>query len=378
MLLFPQVRVLFEEGIRINQGVMAKKITSKDIARLAGVSQSTVSRALNPDTSWRISPRKREEIRALCHKFGVMPSRSVKKYAFERTHRIAFIFGAMERDLNGTGRSSFIRNMCDILQASGYILELIRLDYSPEKQVQNVRRILNSGTADVYIVGAGMLNGQSLELLHKNSTRLILTLNEEIVRNPYPDHRWLSYFSFSSKEARNQAFAAIPPEHRRNILFFGRDSNSSRIKVENIRQMLKDSKDSSARVDALLHPSEKFIPSDLICRVASNFLFEHAEVLDNYTTFWCEGLCALSLCDHLTRRGRVPGRDFTIISHLDYGKLIPPVDPGINLIARNIDFEAQKLCEQVLRLIDDPQPENVVFKAVYLPANSIKSNSPDF
>ena len=357
---------------------MAKKITSEDIARLAGVSQSTVSRALNPDTSWRISLRKREEIRALCHKFGVMPSRSVKKYAFERTHRIAFIFGAMERDLNGTGRSSFIRNMCDILQASGYILELIRLDYSPEKQVKNVRRILNSGTADVYIVGAGMLNGQSLELLHRNSTRLILTLNEEIVRNPYPDHRWLSYFSFSNRNARIQAFAAIPPEHRRKILFFGRDSNSSCIKIENIRQMLKDSKDSSACVDTLLHPAEKFIPSDLICRVASNFLFEHAEVLDNYTTFWCEGLCALALFDHLTRRGRVPGRDFTLISHLNYGKLIPPVEPGINLIARNIDLEAQKLCEQVLRLIDDPQPENVVFNAVYMPANSVKSNSPDF
>ena len=203
-------------------------------------------------------------------------------------------------------------------------------------------------------------------------------LNEEIVRNPYPDHRWLSYFCFSSKEACSQAFAAIPAEHRRKILFFGRDSYSSRIKVENIRQLQKESKDSPACVDFLLHPEEKFIPTDLICRVASNFLFEHAEVLDNYTTFWCEGLCALALCDHLSRRGRVPGKDFTVISHLDCGKLIPPVEPGINLIARNIDLEAQKICEQVLRLIDDPQPESVVFKAVYQPANYIKSNSSDY
>ena len=348
---------------------MSRKITSKDIAKLAGVNQSTVSRALNPDTAWRISLRKREEIRSLCHKLGVMPSRSVKKYSFERTRRIAWIFGAMERDLNGIGRNVFIRNMCDRLQASGYILELIRLDYSPEKQVKNVRQILNSSMADVYIVGARMLNGQSLDLLHKNSTRLILTLNEEMSRNPYPDHHWLSYFSYSNSDACSQAFCAIPPEHRQKILFFGRQSRSSEIKIENIRTLLAKTGDFCGTADSLLHPADKFIPADFVCRTAENFLLERVSEIEKYSTFWCEGLCSLALYDLLCRRGKTPGKDFTMIANSDYGKMIPPPEPGINLIARNIDLEVEKLCEQVFRLIDDPQPENTVFKAVYLPAN---------
>jgi DNA-binding LacI/PurR family transcriptional regulator len=353
----------------VSSDFMQKKITSREIAQLAGVHQSTVSRALNPDTAWRISLRKREEIRNLCRQYGVLPSRSVKKYAFERTRRIAWIFGAMERDLNGLGRSAFIRNMCDILQASGYILELIRLDYRPEKQVKNVRKILNSGMADVYIVGARMLNGQSLELLHKNSTRLILTLNEEIFRTPYPDYHWLSYFYFNNSEAFGQAFAAIPPEHRRKILYFGRDICSSEIKIENIRRLLHKTGSPEDTLSSLFHPGDQCVPTEMLCRIAGNFLLEHEKILKEYTTFWCEGLCAYPLYDHLRRLGRIPGRDFTVITHGDYGKLIPPAENAFNVIARNIDLEAEKLCEKILSLVDNPQPENTLFKAVFIPAN---------
>ena len=92
---------------------MTKRITSTDIARLAKVSRSTVSRALNPDTCWRISPGKCEEIRGLCRKYGVMPSRAAQKNRPKQTRRIAFVMGAMERDLSNPGAGAMIRRMCD-------------------------------------------------------------------------------------------------------------------------------------------------------------------------------------------------------------------------------------------------------------------------
>ena len=186
---------------------MAKRITSTDIARLAGVSRSTVSRALNPDTCWRISPGKCEEIRGLCRKYGIMPSRAARKNRLKQTRRIALVLGAMERDLSSAGAGAMIRRMCDIFQGSGYILELIRADYRPGRLASHIRRILESSLADVYIVGGLMLNGQSLELLHRIAPRLILTLNEEMSRDPYPDHHWLSYFQYDTGAASAEAFS---------------------------------------------------------------------------------------------------------------------------------------------------------------------------
>ena len=37
-------------------------------------------------------------------------------------------------------------------------------------------------------------------------------------------------------------------------------------------------------------------------------------------------------------------------------------------ICRNIDLEAAKLCEQALRLAEDPLPGTVVFKSTFRPA----------
>ena len=350
---------------------MAQKITSQDIAKLAGVSQSTVSRALNPDTSWQISPRKRDEIRRLCRQLGVMPSRSVKKYSRERTRRIAWVFGAMERDLNGMGRGAFFRKVCDILQASGYTVELIRLEYTPEKQAVSFRRIVNAGLADVYIVGAGMLDEQSLELLHKNSSRLILTLNGEMQCNPYPEHRWLSYFIHENLEAYSDAFSALPPEHLQKMAYLGKNTVSAQLKIDKLSSLQKTAGITGETIGVFFLEPEYF-PLDLACRVAENCIFKNASAIEKYRSFWCDGLSAYPLYDHLRRQGKIPGRDFSIVTDGVAGSHIPVIEPDIHLICRNVDLEADKLCDQILRLTDNPQPETIVFKSVFRPARNFE------
>jgi len=347
---------------------MTKRITSADIARLANVSRSTVSRALNPDTCWRISPGKCEEIRGLCRKYGVMPSRAAQKNRLKQTRRIALVLGAMERDLSNAGAGAMIRRMCDILQGSGYILELIRADYRPGRLAPHIRRILDSNTADVYIAGGLMLNGQSLEVLHRISPRLILTLNEEMSRNPYPDHHWLSYFMCDTGAAYAEAFDAIPREHRKKILFFGRNGRPSKIKIEKIRRLISRHGGTSGVLQTFLFGEEVKLSDGEAWRQAVSAVRRHIGEIAEYTAFWGGGWSAHMLYDELLALGKVPGRDFTMITDCVKGQFLPPLEPGINFICRDMDQAAEMLCEYALRLIDAPHPGRVVQKAVFHPA----------
>ncbi len=348
---------------------MSKRITSAEIARLANVNRSTVSRALNPDTCWRISQDKCEEIRGLCRKYGVMPSRAARKKRLNLTRRIALVLGAMEQDLRAPGRNVMIRRMCDILQESGYILELIRADYLPGRQAAHIRRILDSCMADVYIVGGLMLNGTSLELLHKINSRLILTLNGEMVRARYPDYRWLSYFVYDAAAAAGEAYAAIPPEHRKKILFFGRNAAPSRIKIEKIRHLISRHGGSPGALRTLLFGENSASLSTWeACRLALSAVRRNIREIEDCTAIWGGGWSALMLYDELVARGKKPGRDFTFITSGVSGQLLPPLEPGINFICRDMDQAAEMLCEYALRLIDTPHPGRVIQKAFFHPA----------
>ncbi|MBQ7206171.1 MAG: LacI family DNA-binding transcriptional regulator [Lentisphaeria bacterium] len=347
---------------------MPKKMTAADIARLAGVSRSTVSRALNPDTCWRISREKCEEIRNLCRKHGVMPSRAARPDRLKPTRRIALVLGAMERDLGKPESGAMIRRMCDVLQGSGCTLELIRADHRPGRLAPHIRRILDSNTADVYIAGGLMLNGQSLELLRRISPRLILTLNEEMARCPYPDHRWLSYFMYDSSSACSEAFAAIPREHRARMLFFGRDARPSKIKIERIRRLISRHGGTPGELQTLLFGDGRDLAYPEAWRLAVRAIRRHIDRIAGFTAIWGSGWSAHLLYDELVAAGRVPGRDFTLITTGSAGQSLPPLEPGINFICRDMDQAAEMLCEYALRLIDEPHPGRVIQKAVFRPA----------
>ena len=345
---------------------MSKKITSTDIARFANVHQSTVSRALNPEMAWQVSPEKREEIRALCRKYGIMPSRAARRRG--RTGRIALILGSMARDLCDIGRSMRIQRMCDIFQNNGYTLDLIRLDWRSGRQVSVMRRILSSCQADVYIVSGILLNGQSLDLLRETSSRLIVTLGEDMDQIPYPDHRWLSYFSIECSGAYEEAFAAIPPEHRRNMLYFGRRNFASTCKIKRIRSLISRNGGNPRALECLFFGAEGNLPPVEVLRRAVRTVRENAGRLSDVSAFWCGGDSAVFLYDELLRSGRVPGRDFTLVAHGVCGRLLEPPEPGINLICSNVDQVAEKLCEYALRLVDTPSPGRMVQKLAFHPA----------
>ncbi|MBQ7209168.1 MAG: LacI family DNA-binding transcriptional regulator [Lentisphaeria bacterium] len=346
---------------------MKQRVTGEQIAKLAKVSPSTVSRALNPDQAWRISRAKREEIRLLSGQFGLRSRSARRAGVFLKTFRIALLLGSMERDLS-QGQNLAIRHLCDRLQASGYILELIRVDFSPQKLVSSVKNILRSKEADVYVIGGGLLKGQSLEFLHKISSRLILRLNAQSVRNPYPEFHWLSYFIRDDRETIREALRSIPKSMLSGLVYFGRDNLSSRTKIATIRSCGTALGRDFSAMPSILFGGNDDIPHDRYYRIARRIVIENYDRLSGFSAFFCSGQSAYALYDELVARGRKPGKDFHMITYEWKSPLRPLPDDGVNYICYDLDAESDKLCEQIFNLIDDPTPRTVVFKPLFIPA----------
>jgi len=346
---------------------MKERITAEKIAKLAKVSPSTVSRALNPDQSWRISRAKREEIRLLSGQYGLRSRSARKAGAFLKTFRVALLLGSMERDLS-QGQNLMVRHLCDRLQASGYILELIRVDFSPQKLVASVKNILRTKEADVYVIGGGLLNGQSLEFLHKISSRLILRLNAQSVHNPYPEFHWLSYFIRDDRETIREALHSIPKAMLSGLVFFGRNNSSSQTKIAAIRSCGADLGHDFSAMPSVLFGGNDDIPCDRYYRIARRSVIENFDRLSGFSAFFCSGQSAYALYDELVARGRRPGKDFYMITYEWKSPLSPLPDDRINYICYDLDAESDRLCEQIFSLIDDPTPRTVVFRPVFVPA----------
>lgn len=347
-----------------------KVMTAAEIARLAKVSPATVSRALNPAQCWQISREKREEIRRLSRLHGFKSRSARKAGAFAKTFRVALLLGTMERDLTSGGNLR-IRLMCDILQRSGYILELIRVDFSPGKLVASVRNILKSEEADVYVIGGAMLNGQSLELLHRISSRIILLiLSLEMRRLVYPEFHWLSYFICDFRSAFRQALQNIPGQLLPHTLFFGHNSFASGIKLDLVRQLGREIGRDFSRLETFLFGKKEYLPPEQAYRVARQEIAGVFSYLSRFKVFICSGNSAEVLYDELVSHGKVPGRDFHMIAFCRKSSLSPAPAEKINFICRDLDAETGLLCEQILGLIDDPTPRTVISESVFVPSKA--------
>ena len=145
---------------------MKKRITIKEIAEIAGVNISTVSRVLNPESGGRISKEQREKIIAICDKLNYRPRVAAKGCAQNKTFKIGLILGAIERDLCNSSFALYIRGVCSILQKHGYNLAILWVGETQYTQAEEVKNFLMSDTADGYILGAPLLEEQTLDHNH--------------------------------------------------------------------------------------------------------------------------------------------------------------------------------------------------------------------
>jgi len=352
---------------------MKKKVTSSDIAKLAHVSQSTVSRALDPGRAWRISAKKREEILALCREYGyTVPSAG--RTGMPKTFKVGLLLGSMEADLSD--HHYMIRQLCDKLQANSYTLTLIRVDFSSRDLARNVRRILNSSIADIYVIGSSLLSGQTVELLHRISHRVICFNTNSFFSGSRPLPPWLSTIRYDFENGFAEAIGRLPSDLLEDMLFISKDTRTGEERLHLLQKCLTAGSPGYGKIPHFLFGSNRRSFGLDCYRLTARAVRENLGLLEKRRLYWTDGrVFAAALKDELERTGVVCGRDFEIVSfrtqtaqQQNYERLVD----DFNYMVLDADRFANSLCELILALIDDPAARHVVVPMPFVLSNSLK------
>jgi LacI family transcriptional regulator len=110
----------------------SRRPTQYDVARHAGVSQTTVSHVLNNHMDIAIPEETRQRIQSAMQELGYVPDRGARSLRTQKTYTIAAIIP----DITNPFYPSFIRGIQDIVEANDYDLISYNSDGIREKEVK--------------------------------------------------------------------------------------------------------------------------------------------------------------------------------------------------------------------------------------------------
>ena len=126
---------------------MRKAVTVTDVARLAGVSAMTVSKALNGRD--RISPETRARVLAAANELGYVANAAARSLRGGRTD----ILGLLVQDLSNQYFAEIVRGAGEAIRERGLDLALYTSSNDPERERRRVAT-LSSGVSDGLIIVA--------------------------------------------------------------------------------------------------------------------------------------------------------------------------------------------------------------------------------
>lgn len=123
--------------------------TIKDVARLANVSVSTVSRAISGKA--RVEPETKERIMRAVELLGYRPNSIARDLKEGRSHTIALILP----DLSNPFYPRIVKSVQDAALANGMSLILIDAEEDPQREIQGIEDMRNRNVDGIAIVPTG-------------------------------------------------------------------------------------------------------------------------------------------------------------------------------------------------------------------------------
>ena len=151
----------------------AKRATIRDVARLAAVSHQTVSRVINGENSIAVETRARVE-RAIAE-LSFRPSHIARSLVSRRTRTVGLVVG----DVASPFFPDVVRGVEDVVSPAGYTLVLSSSRREPERELRNVRHLLER-SVDGLILGAPQVEPAELAELAARAGVPMVFLNRDV------------------------------------------------------------------------------------------------------------------------------------------------------------------------------------------------------
>jgi LacI family transcriptional regulator len=146
----------------------SRKTTSHDIAREAGVSQSTVSRTLRRDP--RVDPATAERVLEVARRLGYAPNTSARSLVTRRTRTVAVVVA----DITNPFYPELVEALHDDLGRAGYRTVLL----NERTDARGVDTLMRAGVVDGAIVATATLDDRTRTLLRDERAPIVQLVRE--------------------------------------------------------------------------------------------------------------------------------------------------------------------------------------------------------
>ena len=203
-------------------------VTINQVAKMAGVSTATVSRALNkPDT---VSEAVKKKIERIIKRIGYIPNAGARSLMLKRTGSIGVIVPTLDNAIFAQGLEEFQRQ----LSQSGYQMLVGSTNYDPEIEYQQMRNLLLQGVEGIAMFGSS----QKLELIRLLRTRKLPYIHIGTLDTPLNGYA----AGFDNKKAIQLGVEYLVQVGHRNFgMIAGKTENNDRARdrVDGVVELLK-------------------------------------------------------------------------------------------------------------------------------------------
>ncbi len=127
---------------------MKRRVTIEDVARVAGVSRQTVSRAIND--KGEISPATRKRVMDAVQTLGYRPSGVARGLATQRTQTV----GLVVPDITNPFFPEVARGVQDVARSKDYSVFLCNTDESPQEELQTLHSLAAQPVDGILLFGS--------------------------------------------------------------------------------------------------------------------------------------------------------------------------------------------------------------------------------